>query len=164
MKIKDVVIISLLAVVLFVQEQLLMVIPNVSLTIILMILYSKKLGLKKTLLIIFVYCMLDNLYMSSFNIVFTPVMLIGWFIIPIAVNTVFKKVNNIFHLSLIAFLLSLTYSWAFVIPSCLMFDMNVITYMIADIPYELILGISSFATTLILYKPLSRVFDKYLAN
>ena len=164
MKSKDVVIISLLAVVLFVQEQLLMVIPNVSLTIILMILYSKKLGLKKTLLIIFVYCMLDNLYMSSFNIVFTPVMLIGWFIIPITLNTVFKKVNNIFHLSLIAFLLSLTYSWAFVIPSCLMFDMNVITYMIADIPYELILGISSFATTLILYKPLSRVFDKYLAN
>ena len=58
---KDLVLIALLTSFLFLQEQLLSFISNVQLTFFLIVLYSKKLGIVKSSLIILIYVIIDNL-------------------------------------------------------------------------------------------------------
>ena len=91
---KDITLIALLATLLFIQEQALSFIPNVQLTVFLLVLFSKKFGLLKTIIISSIHVILDNLVMGSFNLIFVPFMLLGWLIIPITLNTIFKKVNS----------------------------------------------------------------------
>ena len=75
-RIKDITIIAIFAAILFVQEQLLTFLPNVQLTVFLIVLYSKVFGLSKTLIIILIHTILDNILMSSFSLYYFPFMLI----------------------------------------------------------------------------------------
>ena len=65
---KDLVLIALLTSIIFLQEQLLSFIPNVQLTFFLLVLYSKKLGIVKSSLIILIYVIIDNLLSGSFSL------------------------------------------------------------------------------------------------
>lgn len=159
LKVKDITLIAILSVVLFVQKEVLSFLPNISLTVFLIVLYSKKLGLSNTLLIIAIYCILDNLIMNSFNIIFTPFVFIGWALIPLMLNTVFKKVDNVLSLSLLGILFSFLYSWIYLIPNVLVLNVNPIAYLASDSIFEIILAISSFVSILWLYKPCSKVID-----
>ena len=71
-KIKEISLIGILAGILFVLEQALVFLPNIQLTVFLIILFSKKLGFKRSIIIIILYVLLDNLVIGSFNIIFTP--------------------------------------------------------------------------------------------
>ena len=159
-KTKDIVLIAILATILFAQEQVLLFLPNVQLTFFLIILFAKVLGLGKTSLIIVIYVFLDNMFMASFNMVYTPFMLVGWLIGPILLNTVFKKVNDSFNLALLSILFSLIYCWIYMIPVTMIMRMPLLPYFMADIPFEIILAISSFITTLWLYEPCYKALNK----
>ena len=83
--VRDITDIAVLACILFIQEELLTFLPNIQLTIFLLILYSKKLGFIRTSIIVAIHVILDNLVMGSFNLVYTPAMFIGWMTIPILI-------------------------------------------------------------------------------
>ena len=74
---KDIALIAIFSVILFVQEQLFSFIPNVQLTVFLLVLYSKVLGFKKTALIILIHTILDNLINGSLNLMYFPFMLLN---------------------------------------------------------------------------------------
>ena len=120
---KDITLIALLTVILFLQEQILSFIPNVQLTVFFFVLYSKKLDFVKTILIGVIYVILDNI-IGGFNLLFLPFMLLGWLIIPMLINTIFKKVESNIYLALLGILFSLIYSWINIIPGCIMFNMT----------------------------------------
>jgi len=162
LNLKDVALIAILSTILFVQEEILYILPNISLTVFLMVLYSKKLGLFKTSMIITIYCLLDNLIMNSFNIIFTPVMLIGWLLIPLFVCKLFKSTDEPLRLALIGALLSFIYCWLFIIPSVLIYRMDLIVYITSDVIFELLLASSSFVSIFFLYTPCSKAFDLLL--
>ena len=107
----DIALISLLSALLFIQEELLSFLPNIQFTVFLIVLFSKKLGLLRTTIIVIIHVILDNLYMSSFNIMYTPWMLIGWLIIPITLCTIFKKVNSNIILAFLGVFYSFIYCW-----------------------------------------------------
>ena len=159
-KTKDIVIIGIFAAILFVQEQVLTFLPNVQLTVFLIILYSKCFGYRKTLAIILIHGLLDNFYMGSFNMVYFPFMLFGWSLIPILLHTIFKKINHGNHLACLSILFSLLYSWIYIIPNSIYYNLNPIVYFISDIPFEIILCVSSFITTLWLYEPCAKVLNQ----
>ena len=159
-KTKDLTLIGILTAILFIQEQLLTFLPNIQLTVFLIILYSKVLGLNKTILIIFIYSILDNFFMGSFNILFFPFMLFGWSLIPICLHTIFSKVNNSTTLAWLSILFSLLYSWIYIIPNSIFYNINPITYFISDILFEILLCISSFITTLWLFEPCAKILNK----
>ena len=159
--IKDITLISIMITILFVQEQLLSSLPGIQLTIFLIVLFSKKLGLLKTLIIVLIHVLLDNLVMGSFSLLYTPAMLIGWLIIPLTLCTVFKKVNSPFLLGLLGVLYAFIYSWLFVLSSYLVMNVNILTYFLYDIVFELILAACSFISILLLYKPCSNVIDNF---
>ena len=159
---KDITLIALLTTLLFIQEQALSFIPNVQLTVFLLVLFSKKFGLLKTVIISSIHVILDNLVMGSFNLIFVPFMLLGWLIIPISLNTVFKKVNSNIFLALLGVLFSFGYCWIYIIPNCIILQVDFTTYFLADLIWEVLLASSSFITILLLYNPCSSALDKVL--
>ena len=152
--IKNICQIALLTVILFVQEELLTVLPNIQLTFFLIILYSKVLGFRKTVTIVPIYLMLDCLVMGALNPIFVIFQLIGWMLIPILVCSVFKKIDNNIILAIISILFSLLYSWIMIIPNIIVLQVDFRAYLIADLPFEGLLAGSSFLSTLLLYNPL----------
>lgn len=156
---KDITIIAVMTTILFVQEQLLASLPGVQLTVFLIVLFSKKLGLAKTSIIIVLHVLLDNFYMSSFSLMFTPTMLIGWLIIPLSLCTVFKKVESPILLALLGVLYSFIYCWLYIIPSYFLISISPIAYLISDITFEIALAVISFVSILFLYKPCSKIFE-----
>lgn len=157
---KHLVLLALLAAIIFVQEEILTFLPNIQLTVFLLVLYSKKLGMKDTLIIVVIHTLLDNLVMGSLNPMVITTMLVGWGLVPILLNTVFKKLDDNLSLAFCGILFALIYSWLFVAISTTAFQMNFWTYIKADIIFEIALAASSFLSILWLYNPCSHVFDK----
>ena len=153
--------IAMFAAILFIQEEALTFIPNVQLTVFLLVLYSKRLGFIKTVIIIVIHVFLDNLVMSSFSLVWTPAMFIGWLLIPIVICTIFRKVENFIILAIAGAILSFTYCWCFVVPNYLVMHINPLKYLASDILFELILATSSFVSILFLYIPCKQIFIKF---
>jgi hypothetical protein len=156
---KDITIIAVMTTILFVQEQLLASLPGIQLTVFLIILYSKKLGLAKSSIIIVLHVLLDNFYMSSFSLMYTPTMLIGWLIIPFSLCTIFKKVESPIILGLLGVLYSFIYCWLYIIPSYFLISIDPIDYLIADFTFEISLAVVSFVSILFLYRPCSKIFE-----
>ena len=159
-RIKDITIIAFFAAILFVQEQLLTFLPNVQLTVFLILLYSKVFGLTKTLIIVLFHTILDNLVMGSFSIYYLPFMLIGWMIIPIVTCLFFKKTENTIVLALIGAVCSFVYSWLFAIGQVLLTDVSLLVYLASYVTFEIILAVSSFLSILWLYKPCYKLLVK----
>lgn len=159
---KDLVLIALLTSIIFLQEQLLSFIPNVQLTFFLLVLYSKKLEIVKSSLIILIYVIIDNLIGGSFSLLFIPFMLIGLLLIPLSLNTIFKKVESNLSLAILGIMYSFIYSFINIIPGCIMFNLTFKEYLINDLYWEIILAINSFVTILLLYNACSKIFDLYL--
>ena len=156
---KDIVLIGAFAAILLIQKELLAFIPNVSLTVFLIVLYSKAFGMKKTLFILLVYVLLDNIIMGNMGLIFVPFQYIGWALIPLLLCTVFKRVNDPLRLALLSALFSFLYCWIMVIPGVIVMHVSAGAYLAADITFELILAASSFVSVLLLYKPCYRVLS-----
>ena len=161
-KVIDIALIPIFAAILFAQEQILSFLPNIQLTVFLLILFAKKLGFIKTSIIIIIHVLLDNLFMGSFNIICVPFMAIGWLIIPLTITTIMKKVENPLLLAIASIFFALIYSWIFIIPNIIILNVNFWDYLMADFIFEIILAISSFISTLWLYKPCSKVINMVL--
>ncbi len=161
-KTKDFVLIAFLTVLLFLQEEFLTFLPNIQLTVFLLVLYAKKLGFVRTTCIILLHVFFDDLVMGSLNPIYMFFMFIGWMFIPILLSTIFKTVEQSFSLALCGILFAFLYSWVYLIPNAFIFQVNIWTYFIADIPFELLLATSSFLSILWFYTPCAKVFDHYL--
>ena len=159
---RDITLIAILTAILFVQEQVLSFLPNFQLTVFLLVLFSKKIGFINTIIITTIHVLLDNLVMGSFNFIYVPFMLIGWLIIPVLLNTIFKKVNSNILLAVLGVMFSFIYCWIYIIPNCIILQTDFFSYLIADVIWEILLASSSFITILLLYTPCSNVLDKVL--
>ncbi len=159
-RIKDITTIAIFAAILFVQEQSLSFLPNIQLTVFLLVLYSKALKLWKVLLIIFIHVLLDNLFMGSISIYYFPFMFFGWSTVPIVINIFFKNNENQVILAIVGFGCSFIYCWMFAIPQVLFTETNLIAYLAADVLFEVILAISSFITILWLFKPCYNIMKR----
>ncbi len=103
---RDIVEIGVFAAILLLQKELMSFIPNVSLTVFLIVLYSRVFGRRKTLFILLVYVLLDNMIMGNMGLIFIPFQYVAWAVIPVLLTTVFKDVNDPLRLALLAALFS----------------------------------------------------------
>ena len=156
---RDIVLIGVFAAVLLLQKELLAFIPNVSLTVFLIVLYSKVFGRRKTLFILLVYVLLDNMIMGNLGPLFIPFQYAGWALIPIMLTTVFKGVRDPLRLALLSALFSFLYCWIMAVPGVIVMQVSLPAYLAADLSFELALAASSFVSVLLLYKPCFRVLS-----
>ena len=158
-RIKDITIIAILAAILFIQELALSGLPNIQLTILLIIVYTKTLGIKRTIFIVMIHTILDNL-VWGFDLRYFIPMLIGWLLIPLSIGTLFRKVNKVIILALLGVAYAFIYSWLLSLPYLLISESAFIGYLAGDVLFEIILAASSFITILWLYEPLYKALFK----
>ena len=161
---KILVLLALLACVLFVQEEALFFLPNIQFTFLLLICYVDCLGFRKTSLIVFAHVLLDNLVMGSLSLIVVIPMLVGY-IITILIKKAYHK-DNVYIIGLFGSLGAIVYSLSFLITNAFFLEIDIWAYFLADIPFTLILVISTYLSIIWLYKPIIKIinqqYQKYL--
>ncbi|MGE4572269.1 MAG: hypothetical protein AB7E09_05935 [Candidatus Izemoplasmatales bacterium] len=152
--------ISLLAIstsILIVQEYVLQFLPNIQLTTLLILVYTYVFGLKKTSMIVLVHVFIDNLLLGSIGMihVWLP-MLLAWLLITFLFSLLIKKTHNLLVYAFSAYLFGHLYGLIFVPFQGLLLNVPMIPYLIADIPFQLIMAITNFLTILWLFPVLSK--------
>ena len=163
MSVKRLVRIAIFAAILFVQEFALSFIPNVQFTQCLIAIYYYAFGLVDSLIIVTIHVILDNLAMGSFNLIYTPAMFIGWISLPLLLH-LFKRNQNKFFSATLVGLHGIIYSFMFVLVNCYILEVPFLTYFIPDIPFEVILVVNGFITTLLLKDKLVDLLKKYTSD
>ena len=148
-------IISLMAVILFVQEEALTILPNIQLTFLLISLFAAIFGIKYSLIIVSIHIILDNVVMGSFTPIVMIPMFIGYVILVIVMYLV--KKDNLLIKVIMASICSWIYCMLFLFANALWLDIDVKAYFIADIPFEILLILSTILTMTYLYRPLEKV-------
>ena len=157
LSIKDIAIMVMLTAILFVQEELLTFIPNVQFTFLLIMLYGAVLGPKKASLIVLIHVLLDNLFMSSFIPTVILPMLIGHEA-TMLIGYLLKN-KNVIVLSIGITISSIFYVSLFFVTTIFVYEINPIAYLIADIPFDIILIACNILCVILLYKPLYKILD-----
>ena len=161
-KVKDIAIMVMLAALLFVQEEALTLIPNIQFTFLLIMLYGAVLGPKKASLIVLVHVLLDNLFMSSFIPTVMLPMLIGHEITMLI--GYFLKNKNTIILSIGITISSIIYAFLFFITTIFVYDIDPLTYLIADIPFDIILIACNILCVILIYSPLYKILKENINN
>ena len=146
---------ALLTAIIFVQEELLSFIPNVQLTVLLLVVYGAYCGPKWGTIIVLLHVFLDNLFVGSLTIYVMLPMFIGWEIIMLASYFVRKK--NIYIKASVAGIGALLYCGIFVLSSVVFYKVDFKAYVAADIIFEIILVVCSVITVLWLFNPIYKV-------
>jgi len=160
MTIKRLCILVALTTILFVQEELLTVIPNVQLTFLLVVVFGATIGLRDGTIVILVHVLLDNLFMGTFNLYCMTPQFLGLFI-TLLLARLCKNKNEIIQ-SIMGAVGALIYCWFYVLVNIWFLDSVFIEYFIADIPFEIILVVSTVVSILFLYKPLVKLINRLL--
>lgn len=159
---RNIVIIAFMATILVAQEEALTIIPNFQFTFLLIITYSVVFGFKRTFFIILIHVLLDNLLMGTFNVFAICPMLFSYTLIPLVIS-IFKITNSL-KLAFLSILFSLIYVISFIPFGLYILDVKFEQYIIADIPYDLVLICTNFLLVLWVYEPLRKVLNMLIAD
>jgi hypothetical protein len=139
--------------ILIVQEQLLVFLPNIQLTVVLIMVYAAILPGYLLGFLVVGYVILDNLLMGSFSLIYTPPMLIAWSLLALIGFLV--KGRSIIIILIIAFFFGFIYGWIFIPFNMFLHGINIFwPYLISDLPFEITMAVNNYLTVLLLYKPL----------
>lgn len=163
-RIFDLVVISIFTAIIFVVEQALSFIPNVQMTVFFFILFTKLIGSKKTLLIVILHTILDNMYMGTLIWHLVIPMMFGWSLIPILLGTVFKKVEGVFGLSFFAFGFGFMYGIVFIPFQAYVWGYDMWLYFMYDLPFEFAMALSGALSIAILYQPVYYYMNQEISN
>lgn len=158
-RIRELVFLALSTSILVVQELVFSFLPNIQLTTFLILIYTKVFGIKKTSIIVLVYVFIDNLLFGSITMINIVIpMLIAWMLIVIIFYFISKYTDKILIYVITAYVFGHIYGLIFTPFQAMLLEVDIKTYMIADIPWQIIMGLSNAFTVLWLFEPL----EKYL--
>lgn len=161
---KDIAIMGILTAIIFAQEEALTFIPNIQLTFLLVTLYTKALGWKKTMVIITIHVFLDNLVMGSFNLITVPPMLVGYYFMVLTLGLLFKKVESPLILGILGIIYAFTYDFCFALSDSIILHTSFLAWYAAGIVFDIILATCNFLTIYWLYKPLRHIMDLFVLD
>lgn len=157
---KKMMMISLSIAILFTQEQLLVFLPNIQLTVLLILVFVSVYSFKESIILITGYVLLDSLYMGGLNPFYLIPMMLAWYLIPISYHTVMRRTTNEVKLALFAFVFGFVYGWMFIPFRMMQLGINELwPYIIADLPFEIIMATTGLLTVLWMYKPLYNLMN-----
>lgn len=158
MTVKKMMMIALSVAIVFVQEQVLVFLPNIQFTVLLLFVFASVYTLKENTILILSYVLLDNMYMGGFNLFYMVPMFLAWMFIPIVYKSVLRRTNNELTIAVFAFLFGFFYGWMFMPFTMLQTGVyDIRAYLVMDIPYELIMAIAGFVSVYWLYTPLVNI-------
>ncbi|MGI6392412.1 MAG: hypothetical protein ACOX16_02205 [Candidatus Izemoplasmatales bacterium] len=155
---RQVILTGMFLAILVVQEQLLIFLPNIQLTVVLIMVYASFMPSHLLGFLIVGYVFLDNLIMGSFSIIYTPPMLIAWILLAVIGRLV--RNSSMIVVLLSAFLFGFVYGWIYIPFSMIVHGIDIFwPYLLADLPFEITMALNNYLTVLILYKPLRALLE-----
>lgn len=151
----------MLLAILVIQEEILSFIPQVQLTVILIIVYARFLSSKELYPLVIAYVLLDNLIMGSFNILYTPAMLFSWSVLAVVARSIRNKPDYIAFI--VAVIFPFPYGWSFIPATAIQLKFTMeqtITYFKIDLGAEALMAVSSIITYLGFFQPLKQLFNR----
>ncbi|MBN2504364.1 MAG: hypothetical protein JXB20_03365 [Bacilli bacterium] len=151
--------------VLVVQEQLLVLLPNIQLTAVLLMVYAAVLPSSLLGVLVFAYVLLDSMLMGSLNLLYVIPMLAAWLTFVYVARLL--RDRSIFIILIFAFLYGFVYGWFF-IPAAMIERGIAIAwpYFLADLPFEIVMAVNNYFTVLLLYPLLKNLLkpltDSYI--
>lgn len=159
-KIKEITLLAISTAILIIQEFAFSFIPNIQLTTFLIMVYVRVFGLKKTLTIVIIHVIIDNLLFGSIGMLNIVIpMMIAWILIAIIFYFVQKKTNNILVFAIFAYLFGHLYGMIFVPFQAFILQIDILTYLLIDILWQIVMGIGNLLAVLWLFQPLSNVLN-----
>lgn len=143
---------GLLLGVLVAQEYALLGIPNVQLTVVLLLVYAAVLPWSALVPLTVAYVVLDNWIMGSLNIVYFVPMLAAWLLLVTVGKGLAKGPRWAMVLWGTAF--GFVYGWFFAIPQTILLHVDLWAYLAADFPFEVVMASTDFVTVAFLHPPL----------
>jgi len=152
-KIKEILEIPLFISIIVVLEALFLVLPNVSLTPLLLAVYFSLRSYRKSFYLVIVYMAIEILQWGL-GLWVLP-MFLGWLIWSVVVKTGDK------YLPYKGFVFAFIYGLAFMPLTVIVYNIDPWAYLVADFPFSLTLAVSNFVTLLWLYQPIKRLVKNY---
>lgn len=142
------------------QEELLVFIPQVQLTVVLIIVFAQFLSYKELIPLLLAYVLLDNMIMGSLSLLYSLPMFFSWPLLGIVARALRNKPDYVLFALGIVF--AFIYSWSFIpVNMIVQANFDPWAYLVIDFPWEVVLAINSAGTFLLFYKPLTALFETY---
>jgi len=149
----------------FVQEQMLLILPNVQFTVLLVIVFTSVFTFKESMTYIIAYVILDNMYLGGFNLFYMIPMFLAWSLIPISYHTILRRTTNEYYLGFFAFVFGFVYGWSFIPFNMIQTGIsNFYVYLTADIMFEIIMAVVGFVSVIWLFRPLRNVLENLVQH
>lgn len=158
MNIRKITLMGALMSLLLVQEQLLTFLPNIQFSTLLILIFVSHFSFKQSLTLIFVYVVLDSLWMGAINPFYMVPMFVGWSVIPVAYHTLLRRTQNPRVLAFFGLVMASLYGFVFMPFAVFQTGVSMSVYLVADIPFQILMALSNFFTILWLYEPLNARF------
>ena len=154
--VRDIALIAMLTAILSAQELFLSALPNVQISFLLVAVYGRVLGFKKTIAIVVLHTLIKNVVIG-FNIMIVLPALIGWIGYTV-INSLYRK-DNLFLRAILCAFGVVFYASSFIPFAMYFFKVKFIPYLIADLYFTVPLILISCTTIFIAYLPIVRSFN-----
>lgn len=142
-------------------EYAMIAVPNVQLTVVILMVYASILPLRQLLPLVAGYVLLDNLLMGSLNILYFIPMMLAWF--SLVIVTFYLKNKHFLWIIVFATLFGFIYGWFYLPVQMFLYGMDrAWPYLMADLPFEAIMALNNLLTVLILYLPIRNTLNRLL--
>ncbi|MFP4478171.1 MAG: hypothetical protein ACLFPM_01910 [Candidatus Izemoplasmatales bacterium] len=163
--VKEITLLALATSILIVQELLFSFIPNIQLTTFLIMVYTSVFGLRKSYMIIIVHVFIDNLLFGSLGMVniWIP-MALAWLLIASIFSIIRRRTDSIIIFAIVAYIFGHIYGLMFVPFQAFVLEIDILLYLLADIPWQIVMGIANFLAVMWLYKPMEKFLGELYAK
>lgn len=156
---KEIALIGLLSATITGGKLALSFIPNVEIVTLLFILYANIFGIKRTLLVSFIFTTMEifiygmNTWLFAYYLVWPLLVVLAWLL--------GRGAKNEYSFALLAGLFGLLFGLLFAITESFFYGWAYgVNYWIRGIPFDIVHGFSNFILALILYKPLYGILSR----
>jgi len=153
----------MLLAILFVQEQLLVLIPQFQFTVVLIMVYAAIFPYRILIPMIAGYVLLDNIYMGSLNYLYFIPMLFAWLLLAFVAR---KLRNSPFYVqTIIAVVFGFVYGWVYIPARMIEQGVGIFwLYLKMDLPFEIMMAASNLVTVLLVYQPLRYSLERLVES
>jgi hypothetical protein len=161
--IRSITLAGMLLAILFVQEQLLVLVPQFQFTVVLIMVYACIFPYKLLIPLIFSYVLLDNIFMGSLNYLYFIPMVFAWILLAVVARSIRHK--PFYVQVIVAVLFGFVYGWIYLPARMIEQGVGIFwLYLKMDLPFEIMMAFSNLVTMLLAYQPIRLSLEELIKN
>lgn len=161
MKLKRYILLAMMSALFVASDWALAFVPNVQVIMLLVAVIASTFKLWEGALVLLIYVLADNLLGYGLSWYTIP-MYVGWVVSLASFRLLFNEGAGKNTLKFASIILGFWYSIPFAITTVAVYGTDLYAYIVADIPFAIVLALSSYVTIDLLYTPLTKTIRRLL--